>query len=64
MSFSLAADELCMTKGAVGYQIRKLEEHLQYALFNRSVRQVYLTDAGQVFFKTTQLVFKELVIKR
>jgi len=49
-----------MTKGAVGYQIRKLEEHLQCALFNRSVRQVYLTDAGQALFKTTQLVFRDL----
>ncbi len=60
LSFSLAADELCMTKSAISYQIRKLEEQIQCRLFNRSVRQVYLTEAGQRLFKTTQQLFKEL----
>lgn len=60
LSFSLAADELCITKGAVSYQIRKLEEHLQCSLFKRAVRQVYLTDAGQALLKTTQQLFQEL----
>jgi DNA-binding transcriptional LysR family regulator len=60
LSFSLAADELCITKGAVSYQIRKLETHLQCALFKRSVRQVLLTDAGQLLLLTTQQVFAAL----
>lgn len=60
LSFSLAADELCMTKSAVSYQIRKLEEQIQCRLFNRSIRQVYLTKAGQQLFRTTQQLFKEL----
>lgn len=60
LSFSLASDELCMTKSAVSYQIRKLEEQIQCPLFNRSIRQVYLTEAGQQLFKTTQHLFKEL----
>ena len=60
LSFSIAADELCVTKGAVSYQIRKLEEHLQCTLFRRSVRQVYLTDAGQMLLQTTQQLFDEL----
>ncbi len=60
LSFSLAADELCITKGAVSYQIRKLEEHLQYDLFKRSVRQVYLTDGGQMLLQTTQSLFSDL----
>jgi LysR family glycine cleavage system transcriptional activator len=60
LSFSLAADELCITKGAVSYQVRKLESHLQCSLFRRSVRQVYLTDAGQLLLHTTQQLFADL----
>ena len=60
LSFTLAADELCISKGAVSYQIRKLEEHIQSTLFRRSVRQVYLTDAGQSLLQTTAHLFQEL----
>jgi len=60
LSFSRAADELCLTQGAVSYQIRKLEENLDCALFKRSVRQVYLIDTGQQLMQMTQLVFAEL----
>ena len=60
LSFTLAAEELFITKGAVSYQVRKLEESLDCALFQRSVRQVYLTRAGQQLMQTTQRLFKEL----
>ena len=60
LSFSLAAHELCITKGAVSYQIRRLEEVLDCALFQRAVRQVYLTHAGQQLLQTTQRSFAEL----
>jgi DNA-binding transcriptional LysR family regulator len=60
LSFSHAARELCITKGAVSYQIRRLEETLDCALFVRSVRQVYLTPAGQQLLQTTQRTFAEL----
>ena len=60
LSFSIAADELCITKGAVSYQIRKLEENLDCTLFKRSIRQVYLTDAGQKLLQTTTRLFKEM----
>jgi DNA-binding transcriptional LysR family regulator len=60
LSFSLAARELCITKGAVSYQIRRLEEVLDCALFQRRVRQVYLTPAGQQLLQTTQRSFDEL----
>jgi DNA-binding transcriptional LysR family regulator len=60
LSFSLAARELCISKGAVSYQIRRLEEALDCALFQRSVRQVYLTPAGQQLLQTTQRSFAEL----
>lgn len=60
LSFSLAAAELCISKGAISYQIRKLEESIDCALFKRSVRQVYLTDAGQKLFHTTRRLFDDL----
>lgn len=60
LSFSLAAEELCISKGAMSYQIRKLEEQVQCALFKRTVRQVYLTDAGQALLQTTKHIFEEL----
>jgi len=60
LSFSLAADELCITKGAVSYQIRKLEEELQQPLFKRSVRQVYLTNEGQELLQVTTSYFRDL----
>ena len=60
LSFSVAATELCITKGAVSYQIRKLEEEIQSSLFKRSVRQVYLTDTGQALYLTTKKIFEDL----
>jgi DNA-binding transcriptional LysR family regulator len=60
LSFSHAAQELFITKGAVSYQIRKLESSLDCALFRRSVRQVYLTNAGQELMQTTHRLFAEL----
>ena len=60
LSFSRAAEELCISKAAVSYQMRKLETQLDCALFKRSVRQVFLTDAGQKLFHVTQRLFADL----
>ena len=60
LSFTKAADELCVSKGAISYQIKKLEEHLGQALFKRTTRQVLLTDAGQLLFQQTQLWFADM----
>ncbi|MEM7195835.1 MAG: LysR family transcriptional regulator [Pseudomonadota bacterium] len=60
LSFSAAAAELCLSKGAVSYQIGKLERELGVDLFHRSIRQVWLTEAGQMLLKTTQEVFSDL----
>jgi len=60
LSFTLAAEELCISKGAISYQIRRLEADLRCSLFKRSVRQVYLTDAGQSLLQTTKKLFDEL----
>ncbi len=46
-SFSDAAEELAMTKGAISYQIKTLEDALDLRLFQRQPRGVKLTTAGR-----------------
>lgn len=45
-SFSAAADELCVTHGAISQQIRRLEAQTGLELFHRHNRGVQLTEAG------------------
>ncbi|HEX6957975.1 MAG TPA: transcriptional regulator GcvA [Ferrovibrio sp.] len=47
LSLIRAADELCVTPAAVSHQIRTLEAHLGLQLFQRSGRNITLTEAGQ-----------------
>lgn len=49
LSFTSAANELHITQSAVSQQIRGLEHHLGLRLFHRHVRELSLTDEGQVF---------------
>lgn len=60
LSFVEAGDELCMSKGAVSYQICKLEEQLGQRLFERGIRQIHLTKSGQALYKTTSSIFAQL----
>ncbi len=60
LSFTLAAEELCLSKGAVSYHVRKLEEYIQTPIFKRRTRQVYLTEAGQILLKCSQQQFAQL----
>jgi LysR family transcriptional regulator, glycine cleavage system transcriptional activator len=53
-SFSLAAAELCVTPGAVGQQIRSLEQWLGVALFTRRIRQVQPTEDGLAYWARIQ----------
>jgi DNA-binding transcriptional LysR family regulator len=47
-SFSRAADKLYRTQSAVSQAVRKLEQEIGEALFDRSSRDGLLTDAGRV----------------
>lgn len=47
-SFSHAADELCVTHGAISHQIRGLEQQTGNKLFQRKKRKMLLTPAGAV----------------
>jgi LysR family transcriptional regulator, cyn operon transcriptional activator len=48
-SFTKAAAALFVSQPALSQQIKLLEQSLDASLFDRSGRQVHLTDAGQVF---------------
>lgn len=60
-SFTLAAQELCVTTGAISRQVRLLEAHLGVPLFSRHHRKVLLTPAGVRYSATVQHVFNELL---
>jgi LysR family glycine cleavage system transcriptional activator len=47
MSFTAAAEALNMSKGAVSYQIAKLEEELGLRLFERRHTHIRLTAEGE-----------------
>src|SRR6202049_1276211 len=49
--FSRAAEKLFRTQSAVSQTIRKLEDELGEALFDRSSREGILTDAGKVLLE-------------
>jgi DNA-binding transcriptional LysR family regulator len=49
--FSRAADKLFRTQSAVSQTIRRLENELGEALFDRSSREGVLTDAGRVLYE-------------
>lgn len=46
-SLTRAADELCVTQGAVSRQVRKLEDHFERALFSRGANSLSLTESGR-----------------
>ncbi|MCP3706936.1 transcriptional regulator GcvA [Paraburkholderia sp. CNPSo 3274] len=48
-SFSMAAEELCVTHGAVSRQVRQLEDWLGLDLFERRGRRVVLTASGRAY---------------
>ncbi|MGV8921020.1 MAG: LysR substrate-binding domain-containing protein [Pseudomonas sp.] len=53
-SFSMAGAELHVTPGAVGQQIRNLEQWLGVALFTRQIRQVLPTEDGLAYWARIQ----------
>ena len=48
LSFTRAAETLCMTQPAVTFQVKQLEEELNTRLFDRAQGRISLTPAGQV----------------
>jgi LysR family glycine cleavage system transcriptional activator len=46
-SFTRAAEELCVTQGAVSHQVKALEAELAVKLFNRERQRLLITEAGR-----------------
>src|SRR5260370_27254508 len=48
-SFTRAAEELCVTQGAVSHQVKALEATLGIKLFNRERQRLVMTEAGREY---------------
>src|SRR3954451_17421534 len=57
LSFTRAADELCVTPGAVSQQVKSLEKALGVALFRRLTRSLVLTEEGEAYLPAIQSAF-------
>lgn len=58
--FAKAAEELCVSAGAVGHQVKLLEEWLGVALFVRRPRSVELSESGRHYFGYLKNTLDEL----
>ena len=58
MSFKYAADELCVTAGAVSQHVKALETALGIKLFRRSARAIALTAEGRDYLPSIRTAFE------
>ncbi|GAB7530233.1 LysR family transcriptional regulator [Pseudomonas sp. 3A(2025)] len=58
-SFVKAADSLSLTPSAISLQIKSLEDELRVSLFDRSRRQVTLTEAGQLALAQAETILAQ-----
>jgi LysR family transcriptional regulator, glycine cleavage system transcriptional activator len=59
-SFTRAAEELCVTQGAVSHQVKALEIQLGLQLFKRKRNGLALTEAGHDYLAVVRDVFDQL----
>lgn len=60
LSFSRAAEELCVTQGAVSRQIKALEDYLEVQLFRRLTRALELTELGHEYHLSMRDAFDRM----
>lgn len=53
-SFTKAADELCVTQGAVSHQVKALEAELGVKFFNREPKRLIITEAGRRYLEVVR----------
>jgi LysR family glycine cleavage system transcriptional activator len=58
--FTGAADELCVTRGAISRHVKLLEEHLGVALFRRLPQGIELSEAGRKFLPVLTEAFESI----
>jgi DNA-binding transcriptional LysR family regulator len=51
LNFRRAAERLAVAQPALSRSVRRLEQHLGFALFERSTRRVALTPAGELLYR-------------
>jgi len=61
-SVSNAADELCVSQGAVSQQLRNLEDHLDRELFIRKPNSFSLSEDGEEYAEVVQQSLKEIAL--
>lgn len=59
-SFSAAARKLRMSRAMVSRHVQQLEEYLGAQLFNRTTRQLSLTEVGEEYFSACKKILGEL----
>jgi LysR family glycine cleavage system transcriptional activator len=62
LSFTKAADELFITKSAVSRQIKNLEEHFGFKLFERHKVGLELTEQGVLYANSISNIFADLKV--
>lgn len=60
LSFTRAAVELNLTKGALSYQIARLEQELGFPVFLRKHRSLALTEKGRRLWHVSEVAFRDL----
>ena len=61
-SFTRAAEELCVTQGAVSHQVKALEAELGIKLFNRERQRLIITDAGREYLTVLRDSFDRIAV--
>lgn len=61
-SFTRAAEELCVTQGAVSHQVKALEFELGVKLFNRERQRLVITEAGREYLTTLRDAFDRIAV--
>jgi LysR family glycine cleavage system transcriptional activator len=59
-SFTRAAEELCVTQGAVSHQVKALEAELGIKLFNRERQRLVITEAGRTYLAVVRDAFDRI----
>ena len=60
LSFTKAAEELCVTQAAISHQVKALEERIGATLFRRTTKGLVLTDEGMALAPTLTESFERM----
>ena len=60
LNFNKAAQELCVTQGAISRQIQVLERYFGTQLFRRTARAIEMTEEGRILFPSVRHALDEI----